>query len=88
MRTIGSVFRNDRFLRVIRPTVAVLGLGAALWHSTHAWSAYQQSKLYRASDPSAADYFWSAFQMEVGVPMASLLAGVFAWQLFRPPQRP
>ena len=88
MSTIGSVFRNDRFLRVLRPTVAVLGLGAALWHSTHAWSAYQQSKLYQTSDPSASDYFWSAFQMEVGVTVASLLAGVFAWQLFRPKQRP
>jgi hypothetical protein len=85
--SIGSLFRNERFLRVLRPAAAVLGIAAGVWHSTHAWSAYQQSKLYRSSDPSLADYFWSAFQTEAAVTAASFLAGVFAWQLFRV-QRP
>lgn len=84
---IGSLFRNERFLRVLRPTATVLGLAAGIWHSTHAWSAYQQSKLYRPTDPALADYFWSAFQTEAAVTAASYLAGVFAWQLFRQ-QRP
>ena len=55
-----------------------------MWHSTHAFSAFQQWQQYRPSDPSLAGYFWSAFQSELGVSVASLFAGVVAWHLFKP----
>ena len=79
-----TLFQNERFLRVLRPTATILGLVAAAWHSTHALSMWRQTQQYKASDPPASAFFWSQFQMELGVTAAAFFAGVFAWQLFRP----
>lgn len=83
-----NVFRNERLARVLRPTLASLALIACLWHATHAGRMWEQSRQYRASDPALADFFWAHFQKEVGVSLASMMAGLFAWHLFRPRQHP
>ena len=79
-----SLFRNERFLRVLRPAATLLGLAAAVWHSSHALSMWRQMQQYKASDPSLSDFFWSNFQLELGVTIAALFAGAFAWHLFKP----
>jgi hypothetical protein len=83
-----SLFQNERFLRVVRPSATVLGLAAAVWHSTHALSMYRQMQQYKVSDPPLSEFFWSNFQLEVGVTMAAFFSGVFAWHLFKPRQKP
>ena len=79
-----NLFRNERFVRVLRPLATVFGLGAAVWHSIHALSMYQQMHEYKASDPSLSEFFWSKFQLELAVTIAAFFAGVFAWHLFKP----
>lgn len=79
-----NLFRNERFLRVARPVATGFGLAAAIWHSTHALSMWRQTQQYKTSDPSLSDFFWSNFQLELGVTIAAFFAGVFAWQLFKP----
>jgi hypothetical protein len=83
-----SLFRNERFLRVVRPAATILGLVAAAWHSTHALSMWRQMQEYKTSDPSLSDFFWTNFQMELGVTIAAFFAGVFAWHLFKPRPKP
>jgi hypothetical protein len=79
-----SIFRNERFLRVVRPAATILGLGAAIWHSTHALSMWSQTQQYKTSDPALSGFFWSKFQLELGVTIAAFFAGIFAWHLFTP----
>jgi hypothetical protein len=79
-----SLFRNERLLRVLRPAVTILGLGAAVWHSTHTLSMYRQMREYRTSDPPLSGFFWSKFQLELAVTLVALFAGAFAWHLFKP----
>ena len=79
-----NFFRNERFLRVLRPTATVLGLAAAIWHSTHALSMWRQVQQYKTSDPPLSDFFWSNFQTELAVSVVAFFAGVFAWHVFKP----
>ena len=81
-------FRNPRVLRVLRPAATVLGLGGALWHALHMMNAYVQHKEHQASDPALSNYFWGAFQSELGVTLASFVAGLFAWHMFKPKPEP
>jgi hypothetical protein len=83
-----NVFRNERARRVLRPLVASIGLLAAMWHSAHALSAFQQSERWKSSDPPLSNYFWGAFQTEASVTIVSLFAGVIAWHLFKPRPQP
>lgn len=82
-----KIFQNERFVRVLRPVATVFGLVAALWHATHAMAMWRQMQEYKASDPSLSDFFWSKFQLELGVTIAAFFAGVFAWHLFKPRPR-
>lgn len=79
-----SFFRNPRVIRVLRPAVAVLAGAAAVWHAIHAVSAWKQSRQYRTTDPSLADYFGTAAQVEVGVVVAAMVSGMVGWAIFRP----
>lgn len=79
-----NIFRNERFARVLRPLATILGLGAALWHSTHVMSMWRQMQEYKVSDPSLSDFFYSKFQLELAVAVAAFFSGVFAWHLFKP----
>lgn len=79
-----NLFRNERFLRVLRPAVTVLALGAAIWHSTHALSMWRQMQQYKTSDPSLSDFFWANFQSELAVTLVAFFIGVVAWHLFKP----
>ena len=78
------IFRNEKALRVLRPITTVLGLGAAIWHSTHALSMWRRMQQYKTSDPPLSDFFYSHFQLELAVTVAAFFAGVFAWHLFKP----
>ena len=82
-----KLFQNEQVLRILRPAAAVLGFLAAVWHGTHALSAWRQSREWKTLDPSASAYFWSAFQTELTTAIVSLFAGVVAWHLFKPRQR-
>jgi hypothetical protein len=62
---ISKLFRNEKFLRIARPTATILGLAAGIWHGSHAWSAWRQSEQWKAADPALSDFFWSAFQTEL-----------------------
>jgi hypothetical protein len=62
----------------------MLGLAAAVAHSTHALSMWRQMQQYKASDPSLSDFFWSKFQTELAVTVVAFFAGVVAWHLFKP----
>jgi hypothetical protein len=79
-----SLFRNERFVRVLRPTATVLGLAAAVWHATHTLAMWRQMKEYETTDPAASDFFYGKFQLELGVTIAAFFAGVMAWHLFKP----
>jgi hypothetical protein len=79
-----SLFRNERFLRFLRPTATLLGLAAAIWHSTHALSMWMQMQQYKASDPSLSDFFWANFQSELAVAFVAFFVGVVSWHLFKP----
>lgn len=83
-----NIFRNERFLRVARPVIATLGLAAAIWHSSHAMSMWQQRQLYKTSNPDMSDFFWQKFQTELSVSVVAFFAGVLAWHLFKPRPRP
>ena len=79
-----SLFRDERFLRLLRPTATFLGLAAAIWHSTHALSMWRQMQEYKTSDPSLSDFFWAKFQSELGITIAAFFVGVVSWHLFKP----
>jgi hypothetical protein len=79
-----KIFQNELFLRVLRPAATLFGLGAALWHATHAIAMWRQVQEYKVSDPSLSGFFWAKFQLELGVTTAAFFAGVFAWHLFKP----
>jgi len=83
-----NIFRNERVVRVLRPLATLFGLGAALWHATHALSMWTQTNEYKTSDPSLSDFFLAKFQTELGVTIAAFFAGVVAWHLFKPRPKP
>ena len=83
-----NIFRNERLIRVARPVATLFGLGAAIWHATHAMSMLRQMEEYKTSDPSLSDFFWAKFQLELGVTIAAFFAGVVAWHLFKPRPKP
>ena len=83
-----KLFRDNRVLRILRPVATVLALLAAFWHASHALSTWQQMQEWRTSDPALSDFFWKAFQTELGVTVASFFAGIFAWHLFKPRAEP
>ena len=78
-----NIFRNERVLQVLRPIATLFGLGAAVWHSAHALSMWRQMQEYKTSDPSLSDFFYSKFQLELGVAIAAFFSGVVAWHLFK-----
>ena len=78
-----SIFQHERVRRLLRPAAALLGLGAAIWHSMHALSMWRQMQEYKTSDPSLSDFFWSKFQLEAAVTLVAFFSGVFAWHLFK-----
>jgi hypothetical protein len=82
-----NIFRNERVLLVLRPAATLLGLAAAVVHSTHALSMWRQMQQYKTSDPARSGFFWKEFQFELAVTVMAFFAGVFAWHLFkrRPP---
>jgi DMSO/TMAO reductase YedYZ heme-binding membrane subunit len=79
-----SLFRNERFLRVLRPVTTAIGLGASIWHATHTLSMWRQMQEYKTSDPSLSDFFYASFQMELAVTLVAFASGVIAWHLFKP----
>lgn len=79
-----NIFRNERFARVLRPVATLLGLGAAIWHSTHVLSMWRQMQEYKSSDPALSGFFYSKFQLELAVAVVAFFSGVFAWHLFKP----
>ena len=86
------LFRNERFLRIARPLLTTLAVAGAIWHATHALSAWSRMQEFRTSDPSRSDFHWDAVQMEIGVTLAAVVAAFLAWQVFdlrrsRPPQQ-
>jgi hypothetical protein len=83
-----NIFRNERVVSLLRPITTLFGLGAALWHATHAMSMWRQTNEYKTSDPSLSDFFWAKFQLELGVTIAAFFAGVVAWHLFKPRPKP
>lgn len=83
-----KIFRNERFVRVLRPVATVLGLGAAIWHSTHVLSMWRQMQEYKVSDPPLSDFFYSKFQLELAVVVVAFFSGVVAWHLFKPRAKP
>ena len=83
-----KLFRNNRVLRFLRPAATALALFAAVWHAAHAFSNWQQMQEWKTSDPALSNFFWGAFQTEVGVTLASFVAGIFAWHLFKPRVEP
>jgi hypothetical protein len=76
------LFHNEKFVRIAGPTVLVLGIGAGIWHATHAVSAWRQSQQWKTTDPALSEFFWSAFQTELGVTVASFIAAFFARIVF------
>ena len=79
---ISKLFRNEKFLRIARPTATILGLAAGIWHGSHAWSAWRQSEQWKAADPALSDFFWSAFQTELAVTLAAIFAAYFGRIVF------
>jgi hypothetical protein len=73
-------------VKVLRPAATLLGLAAAIVHSTHALSMWRQMQQYKVSDPSLSGFFWGKFQLELAVILMAFFAGVFAWHLFKPRQ--
>lgn len=80
--TLSKLFRNEKFLRIARPTATILGLAAGVWHGMHAMSAWRQSQQWKTADPGLADFFWSAFQTELGITLAAIFAAYFARIVF------
>jgi hypothetical protein len=79
-----KLFRNEQFLRVLRPLATLIGLGAAIWHATHTLSMWRQMQEYKTSDPPLSDFFYQKFQLELAVSVVAFASGVIAWHLFKP----
>jgi hypothetical protein len=80
--TLSKLFRNEKFLRIAHPTATILGLVAGVWHGSHALSAWRQSEQWKTANPDLSDFFWSAFQTELGTALAAIFAAYFARIVF------
>ncbi|MEO5568561.1 MAG: hypothetical protein ABIR92_08715 [Gemmatimonadaceae bacterium] len=84
MKFLARLFNNPWSRRLIRLIGTPLALIAALWHSLHTFSMWQQMELYKTTDPSASNFFYTQFQTELMVTVAAFFAGIFGWHMFKP----
>lgn len=88
MKFLARLFNDPRSRRPIRLIGTPLALIAALWHSLHAFSMWQQMQEWKTSDPSASHFFYTQFQTELMITVAAFFAGVFGWHMFKPHPAP
>lgn len=83
MKFLARLFTDPRSRRLIRLIGTPLALVAALWHSLHTFSMWQQMQEWKTSDPSLSSFFYAQFQSELMVTVAAFFAGVFGWHMFK-----
>lgn len=84
MKFLARLFNDPQSRRLIRLIGTPLALIAALWHSLHTFSMWQQMQQYETSDPSLSSFFYAQFQSELMVTVAAFFAGIFGWHMFKP----
>src|SRR5262245_55798585 len=74
--------------RAMRVSITSIPVSLTLWHAKHASDSFWQWRVWRLSDPSLADFFWTSFQVECAFAAGCALLAPIAWTLLRPQAEP